>query len=601
MPPRDSGLGTRDSGRGRVRFVLVLAVIAAGVWLAWPSKPGPRAPSVTERAKANGAANPQDLSARVIGSGDLPPEGTRSLFDHLVAQNDALPYPFEKLVALVQRLDPQNRAPVALMIPKGRSLLKAQADFAHPRVLVGADFDSPDSDTVLGLAARGQLFLGFVEDAAEIEVISYNEAAGRYEFQLVRDYSATGARRIVYARRAVCTTCHQGAAPIFPQRPWNETNGQPEISRQIVAARGNDEPYLGVPALNPLGVPERFDQLTDTANFIPVTQRIWLDGCGGAVPGAVEVGSPPTDVEADASTDCRRLLLKLALRYASNPGEFAVDGKDAATLRQMQSAQWPDVGIGVPESDLKNRDPLAETRGVRGFLRTLFASKTAPAIGAKSNEDLDAFDRLPKLPADLDPLSPRPPKRVLRPTDIDGVFGLAAMFTAADLKLLEQHAGYSWDKAEAAVDALPESFFGAAPFSRVKTLQALLGGKRSYCCLDTSEMSPPSAVGVPPLALAADSKLKSFEQFCFTCHRGNPSKRLDFMNGPDEAAVAKSIADKGEIRDVLDWQRYKGTAKEHTLMPPADSPQRALLTEALAKDPQLLEKMRGQVHGLFDF
>ena len=27
--------------------------------------------------------------------------------------------------------------------------------------------------------------------------------------------------------------------------------------------------------------------------------------------------------------------------------------------------------------------------------------------GARSNEDLDAFERLPKLPADLDPLTPR--------------------------------------------------------------------------------------------------------------------------------------------------------------------------------------------------
>jgi hypothetical protein len=297
----------------------------------------------------------------------------------------------------------------------------------------------------------------------------------------------------------------------------------------------------------------------------------------------------------------RRLLLKLALRYAHNPGDFAADAADAQQLRQLQSAHWPDAGIVVSESDLKNRDPLAETRGLRGFLRMLFAARPAPGAGAKDNEDLDAFERLPKLPAELDPLTPRTPKRVLRPTDIDGVYGIAAMFSDSDLHLLEEHAGFAWAKVESAVEHLPASFFAPAAFSRVHALQALLGAKLAYCCLDTAELSPPVALSVPPLALGAGSKLEPFQKFCFPCHRGNPSKRLDFMSGASESEVAGHIADKSEIRDVLDWQRYKGSAKEHTLMPPADSPQRAALQQALAQDPKLLDRMREQVHGLFDF
>ena len=35
--------------------------------------------------------------------------------------------------------------------------------------------------------------------------------------------------------------------------------------------------------------------------------------------------------------------------------------------------------------------------------------------GARDNEDLEAFDRLPKLPAALDPLTPRAPRRAPRP------------------------------------------------------------------------------------------------------------------------------------------------------------------------------------------
>lgn len=568
--------------RGLLALLPLVLVAGVACWL-WPqARDEPR--SVSERATQVNAAPAGAVSARVIPADDLPPAGTRSLFDHLVAQNDGLPYPFEKLVDLLAQQAPDGARPVTVFIPFGRSLLKAQADFRHPRVLVAADFEADNTDAALGLAPRGQLFLGFVENADEIEVISYNEAAGRFEFQLVQDYSETGRRRIVYARRAVCLTCHQGAAPIFPQRPWNETNGQPEQAEAIVAARGSEAPYLGAPIRQPLGAPERFDELTDVGNFIAVTQRAWLDGCG----------------EGAAGSQCRRAMLRLALAYLDDPGRFDVQGAEAQSLIALQERSWPDAGIAVPESDLRNRDPLAERRGVAHRLHAWFAPTPETRGDApRDNEDLAAFDRLPRLPAELDPLTPRPPKRVLRARDLDAVYGLAALFSADDRRLL---AGVG----AVAVAALPDDFFGPTPFSRVRTLQALLaatGSKASlaYCCLDTKDLSPPLAIGVPPLALAAESKLRPFAEYCFACHRGNPAARLDFMAGTDEAEVAGRIRDTTAIRDALDWDRYRGTDKEGTLMPPAGSPQRERLEAALAQDPGLLERMRGQVAGLFDF
>jgi hypothetical protein len=562
---------------------LGLAVLVA--WALWPAASGPAGPSLTERARET-AVRADSLAAKIISGEDLPPEGTRSLFDHLIAQNEVLPYPFEKLVALIQSQHPEAKLPVSLMIPLGRSLLKAQADFGHPRVLAGADFQSPNTGAALGFAPRGQLFLGFVENAAEIEVISYNEAAGRFEFQLVQDYRAGGVPRIVYARRAICTTCHQGAAPIFPQRPWNETNGQPEIAAGLAEARKSDAPYLGLPLMNTLAAPERFDELTDVGNFIPVVQRIWLDGCG------------------EAGADCRRQMLKLALRFALSPGDFDADSKDAARLRELQAAHWPKEGIAVSDSDIRNRDPLAETRGVRGFFRALFTPKSAEP-GARSNEDLGAFEKLPRLPAVLDPLTPRAPKRVLGANDVDGVFGLAQFFTQSDMKLLDQAAGFERKALEAAAGRLPAEFFAPAPFARVKTVNALLQAMkqkpRDYAFLDTSEMSPPVTLGVPPLALAENSPLKPFEAYCFACHRGNPARRLNFMGGKTEDEVLASIKDTAAIRDVLDWQRYRGTDKEATLMPPADSHQRRELEQAISRGEPVLEEMRKVVPGLFDF
>jgi hypothetical protein len=568
--------------RARVWWGLALPLgVALAVWALWPRAGAGPAPDIRELAEELPAQ--QIFASPAIASDDLPPAGTRSLFDHLVAENDGLPYPFEKLVALLQRQHPEGEAPPALMIPFGRSLLKGQADFERPRVLVAADFHTPNSGASLGPAPRAQLFLGFVENAAEIEVISYNEAAGRFEFQLVQDYRADGQPRIVYARRAICLTCHQGGGPIFPQRPWNETNGQPEIAERIQQARGG-APYLGAPALNPLGVPERYDELTDTGSFIPVTQRVWLEGCGSA--------------------DCRRQLLRVALHYLWNPGAPVADTPAAQTLRALQAASWPAAGIAVPESDIRNRDPLAERRGLAGLVRTLF-NPARGEPGARNNEDLAAFERLPKLPAELDPLSPRPPRRVLRAEDIDGAYGIASLFTAADQRLLENATGFRREKLDLAVDRLPETFFAARPFSRVLALQALLAALDQpvpgYAYLDTSQMSPPLLSSIPPLEISAGSPLRHFETYCFACHRGNPAARLNFMGGATEAEVLAQIRGTPSIRDALDWARYQGTDKAAQLMPPADSPQHQRLQAAIAAGDPALDEMRATVPGLFDF
>jgi hypothetical protein len=122
-----------------------------------------------------------------------------------------------------------------------------------------------------------------------------------------------------------------------------------------------------------------------------------------------------------------------------------------------------------------------------------------------------------------------------------------------------------------------------------------------YCCLATTEMSPPLAIGVPPLAISAGSVLHHFETHCFACHRGNPTKRLNFMGGATEAEVLESIKATSAIRDALDWDRYRNTDKANKLMPPADSAQRAAVEAELAQNPKLLEEMRAVVPGMFDF
>ena len=574
---------------GRALWIALgtLLLLTAG-FLAWTALVPRGGPDIGVRAREQAPIDANALSARLIPDEDLPPTGTRSLFDHLIAQNEQLPYPFDRLIALLAKQNPSGAAPLAVLIPHGRSLLKAQADDAHPRVVVAADFEAPNTAAAFGLAPRGKLFLGFVENAHEIEVLSYNEAAGRYEFQLVQNYCEGCVPKLVYARRAVCRTCHQGGAPIFPQRPWNETNGQPETAAQIIAARGNEQPYLSVALRQGLAVPERFEELVDVGDFIPVTQRAWLDGCG----------------DGEAGTACRRQMLRVALLYLWNPGEFDAKGAEPNKLRELQAAGWPQAGIAVPDGDLRNRDPLGERRGFKNWVRGLFARKLKPGEGAKSNEDLEAFDKLPKLPPELDPLSPRPPKRVLAAGDLDGAFGLAALIADSDFKQLEAQAGQSIENLLAAVDRAEDAAFAPGPFVRVKAVNALraaLGEAQAldYCCLSTAELSPPVASGEPPVAIRDGSPVKRFEQYCFACHRSNPSQRLNFMAGKTEDEVLANIKGKSEIRDALDWTRYRGSDRENKLMPPADSRQRAALEAAVKQNPKLLDEMRDVVPSLF--
>jgi len=540
------------------------------------------APPITELAKV-AVTSTLPVSSKVIADTDLPPVGTRSLFDHMIAQNDVLPYPFSKLIALLKDQNPSGEQPVTLLIGSGRSLLKGSHDFANPRIVVAADFEGQNTPAGLGKATRGQLFMGFVENAHEIEVVSYNEAAGRFEYQLVQNYCDGCVPRIVYARRAICLTCHQGATPIFSQRPWNETNGQPSTAAAIIAARGADKPYEGVPIQQPLAQSERFDQLTDVGNYLLAGQHLWLDGCG------------------EKGNQCRRQMLAVALQYADNAGSFDPQGPESNKLRALQAPSFPKEGIVVAESDLQNRDPLGEQKGIEGWFRSLVTRDVKLGEGAKDNEDLSNFEKLPPLRKEFDPLTLRLPKQIVRATDVDGAYNLARFFTEADLKTLSEANGRSQKRIQERIQALPDEAFAAKPFSRVAMMQTLLGKPVEYCCLKTDEMSPPVVSGIPPLAIKEHPELQAYADYCFACHRGNPAKRLNFMAGDSEKAVLENIKGKKEIRDSLDWARYAGTDKASKLMPPADSKQYQKLKESGPKGDEVREKMREVVPGLFSF
>lgn len=538
----------------------------------------------------------QSLYDQLVSDEDLPPEGTRSLFDHLIKEHGSLPYPFGSLLDLIASQDKDNTKPVTVMIPNGRSLLKGQANFKHPRILAAANIRQPESQHSFDQMYRGRLFLGFVEDAHEIEVISYNEMAGRFEFQLVKEYGPDLNPQIVYAKRAICTTCHQSGAPIFPVRPWDETNANPGVAELIQGHHKDSSNYFSAPIKVPLANPEEVDDLTDKGNAIITTQRIWMDGCGAG----------------DAGNACRRSLLKLALEYLWSPGSFSAESPAVKKHLALQANGWPEAGINLESGDLANRNPLTEKPVGNPFLLfvkdVLGMGETAASLSEKSTElGLTEFEKLPPLRIEVDPLAPRPPKAVYAADTLEGIYGLSQMLSENDLKLLEAASDYQLDKLQEAVDAQDlRGLFQARPFKRIPILKGLLtalGTERlpASCCHTTEGMSPPVADGAPPLEISEGSVLEVFETYCFACHRGNPNARLDFMNGADEAEVLSKIQATDEITEALDYERYLGTNKAGKLMPPANSRQRDKLDASMQKGEGHLQQMIDTMPSMFDF
>ncbi|HQR10983.1 MAG TPA: hypothetical protein PLW68_06615 [Casimicrobiaceae bacterium] len=286
---------------------------------------------------------------------DLPPRG-RSLFDFLVAEKRdgkivrAVPFPF---TALLQRVDAQMRplqerkGTPAVLIPLGRSLQRMAAApdfFAYPRVVVAAVGEPIGGGN--GIFLKDRLYFGYQEKANVLEVISYNEEAARFEFQVVTDYRAGGTPRIAYANRALCIACHQNAAPIFSRQVWDETNANPRIAALLAAQRKD---FYGLAIDRGVDVPNAIDNAKLRANRFAVSQRLWTEGCGGTDAAAVR---------------CRGALLAAVLQYRLS-GENHFDRlsaayRDDAVLQLIRTslARWPQ-GLALGNPDIPNRNPLS--------------------------------------------------------------------------------------------------------------------------------------------------------------------------------------------------------------------------------------------------
>ncbi len=286
------------------------------------------------------------LLAEPSRPGETQPASGQSLFDDLfkTGGGHVLPFPFERLTAAVEKANGGIR-PRAVLVPMGRSLQRLAADpdyFASPRVVVGIDASGSESAHYV----KDRLFIGYQAKSASMEVISYNETMGRFEFQVVSNYDAARKPLVEYAERSVCTACHQGHGPIFPIAQWNETNANPEIAARMA---GLGASFHGVPVRRGIDEPDALDQAVARANRLILVPFVWRRLCAGA-PGFTPA-------------ECRNRLLLAALRWrlggARGPWRSADDADLAAALHAGLRKLAPD-GIAVPNPSIPDRNPLTE-------------------------------------------------------------------------------------------------------------------------------------------------------------------------------------------------------------------------------------------------
>lgn len=411
------------------RIALCAALLVAAVSAGREATPGeiPRGPVYRQDGIPAGAVwsvDPHDPGP------SLPPAG-RSLFDHLTAGK--VPFPFPALLTEIEaRLGRRSGEPSplkAVLIPLGRSLQRNAAApefFRYPRVVVAVDTEAAPGAPRPEMLLKDRLYLGYHEKAEILEVISYNEAAGRFEFQLVLDYRPGSAARVVYANRAVCTACHQGGGPLFARPLWDETNANPEIAR-LLAAEGRD--FYGLPVAVGVDVPNAIDAATDRANRIAVDQLLWREGCGsGETEWAIRC-------RAAAFTAALQRRLSGGLHHGESAERFRKDFLD--TAHRSWERRWP-RGLAVPDPDILNRNPLVASHEMSA------AAVSLPmALDPTEARRLGGLVQSSHVPALFEPLNPRPPLEVWT---VDGgaekgpvrlVFGLADLLTTEDARRLD--------------------------------------------------------------------------------------------------------------------------------------------------------------------
>jgi hypothetical protein len=313
------------------RSVLPYAFVLVGIFL-----------GCVESQTAVGATNSVDASS--------------SLFDHVFAnaQGQVIPpFPFSSLLETLDRyakLSPIGKSQLKqVLIPYGRSLHRRAAHphyLRNPRHVVAVDTGgSPTSDTPW-FWLKDRMFLAYQPASQSIEVISFDEMRGRFEFQIVSNYRAGARPSVRTANRQLCLSCHHNEGPLFAQDNWDETNANPQL---LAAMREAGMPRTNAWLDEGPAQAGALDNATDRANLLLAYHRVWRELC--------------TTQTRETTVRCRAGALLAALQQRLGPFAFFTPRPGLYTEHLVPFAAnrwrmlWPD-GLSVGNPDLENRHPL---------------------------------------------------------------------------------------------------------------------------------------------------------------------------------------------------------------------------------------------------
>ncbi len=484
---------------------------------------------------------------------NLPPVG-RSLFDFLITKDVNgkkvydIPFPFPALLARIElHLHSDRTRPVSkrLLVPVNRSLQRHASGgkyFTYPRAVLAIDTETDSTADLSGMHLKDRLFIGYHEKTGVLEIISYNEAAGRFEFQVVNDYRSGGTPTVRYANRTLCTACHQNQSPIFSRPMWDETNVNPKIAALLAHQR---RAYHGFPVRQGVGILQAFDDATDRANEIALVQLLWRDGCE-------LVGHP------EQSIMCRAELIEWVLQYGQSKEletkwhtTITRTGEVPSFLTAWRT-RWPH-GLSIPNPDIPNRNPFRYV-----------AVSEFPGLSAVEATALEGREPRSLFRGPFEPTLLREPLEIWTvpdtPQALERVLATFVQFlTKADLIRLERLIHRQPNRLHQVVSMLVQDTvlgrtdtLALQPFRRVSLLTALEKHLKApavtRCCLNDQGMPPPvDDVGEAHHSASPEQDhppagmLKTFHHYCGACHHGADGFPPNFLHG-SPAEVEANLA-----------------------------------------------------------
>lgn len=487
----------------------------------------------------------------------LPSVGS-SLFDKIYSKTSAagpavyqVPFPLDRLVGRVTDLDGDF---VHAHFPFSRSLQRPQDlsydPLMNPRIVLAP---TKDRDSL----TRGKLFFGYVKAKDQLEIISFNDEAGRFEYQIVTDYSRNP--KVFYVDRGKCLSCHQDQAPIFSPPGWQDSTAFGPMGTLVRAKLGLDDRSQENQRLvlqllfGPVHSREAVatvDSLVREANQIALDERTWVHGCGDD--GACRLGlllntlSPQSDLTSEYLRHARAVIPRSALQRQDYYSSF------------LTSSSF----------------------GVEGVIQNY---GSAAAVVNSPQAIMDIIGLLFRLaPAD-NPATPR-----LRSLEFKDLVGPLASFLTSDKDVLRSEIPDPNRIAKSLIHLYEagDPMFAQSAINKLRVMRALLidaGSPLAEKYDRWLKVTTPEKVlfrGILPPVFQR-SELNIFSRHCASCHGGGLTFPPQFLAGTEDEVIAKMRALKGRVLFKL----------EGNLMPPNRS-DRALLRDSGDYD-RLVDYIKG--------